>query len=45
MITARIASLKGTPAPAAAAAAAVPGDWPGPAMNDLPYLAQIVAAG
>jgi hypothetical protein len=39
MITARIASLKGTPAPAAAA---VPGDWPGPAMNDLPYLAQIV---
>jgi hypothetical protein len=42
MITARIASLKGTPAPAAVAA--VPGDWPGPAMNDLPYLAQIVDA-
>jgi len=41
MITARTASLKET----AAAIAAVPGDWPGPAMNDLPYLAQVVAAG
>jgi hypothetical protein len=38
MITARTAPLKATPAPA------VPGDWPGPAMNDLPYLAQIVVA-
>lgn len=37
MITARIATLKAIPAPAAAAA--LPGDWPGPAMNDLPYLA------
>ena len=42
MITARIASLKEIPAPAAVTA--VPGDWPGPAMNDLPYLAQIVLA-
>jgi hypothetical protein len=42
MITARITSLKGTPAPAAAPA--VPGDWPGPAMNDLPYLARTVVA-
>jgi hypothetical protein len=43
MITARIASPQGIPAPAAAAV--VPGDWPGPAMNDLPYLARIAAAG
>jgi hypothetical protein len=42
MITARIASLKKIPTPAAVTA--VPGDWPGPAMNDLPYLAQIVVA-
>jgi len=42
MITACIASFKGIPAPAAVAA--VPGDWPGPAMNDLPYLAQIAVA-
>ncbi len=41
MITARIASTKGIPAPAAA----VPGDWPGPAMNDLPYLARVVIGG
>ena len=37
MITARIAASRETPAPAAVTAA--PGDWPGPAMNDLPYLA------
>ncbi len=42
MITARIASPKGIPAPAAAAV--VPGDWPGPAKSDLPYLAGIVTA-
>jgi hypothetical protein len=42
MITAAVAPLKAIPAPAAVAA--VPGDWPGPAMNDLPYLAKIVAA-
>lgn len=43
MIIARTAARKETPAPAAVAA--VPGDWPGPAMNDLPYLPQIVVAG
>jgi hypothetical protein len=43
MITARIAPRKETaPHPAATA---IPGDWPGPAMNDLPYLAQLAAAG
>ena len=42
MITARIASLKESPA--LAAVAAVPGDWPGPAMNDLPYLAKVMVA-
>ena len=42
MITVRIASLKETLAPAAATA--VPGDWPGPGMNDLPYLAQMMVA-
>ena len=39
MITARTTPLKATPAPAAVAA--TPGDWPGPALDDFPYLAQI----
>jgi hypothetical protein len=43
MITARITPLREAPAPAAVTA--VPGDWPGPAMNDLPYLARILVAG
>jgi hypothetical protein len=43
MITARVAPLKEGPAPAAVTV--VPGDWPGPAMSDLPYLAQITVAG
>ena len=43
MITARIAPLKEAPAPAAVTA--IPGDWPGPTLNDLPYLAQFVVAG
>jgi hypothetical protein len=43
MITARIAPLREPSA--LAIVTAVPGDWPGPALNDLPYLAQIVVAG
>lgn len=39
MITARIAPLGGASAPAAVMA--MPGDWPGPAMNDFLYLAQM----
>jgi hypothetical protein len=42
MITARIAPLQ--EASALAAVAAKPGDWPGPALNDLLYLALIVVA-
>jgi hypothetical protein len=42
MITTRIASLK--EASASVAAAARPGDWPGPSLNDLPYLPQFAAA-
>jgi hypothetical protein len=42
MITARIASLKEASAPAAVTA--MPGDWPGPALNDFPYVAQIALA-
>jgi hypothetical protein len=42
MITAAVTPFKANPAPAAVAA--VPGDWPGPAMNGLPYPAQVVAA-
>jgi hypothetical protein len=43
MITARTTPLKEIPAPAAAAA--IPGDWPGPAYNDFQNLTQIVVAG
>lgn len=42
MITALIAPLKETSAPTAVTT--VPGDWPGPALNDSVYLAQIVVA-
>jgi hypothetical protein len=42
MIRSRVAPLKETTAPAAIMAA--PGDWPGPALNDFLYPAQVVAA-
>ena len=42
MFAARIASLSEPLSPVAVAA--VPGDWPGPALNDLQYLAQTVVA-
>jgi hypothetical protein len=42
MITARIASLNQNPA--IAAVAAIPGDWPGPALSDLQDLTQVVVA-
>jgi hypothetical protein len=42
MITTRLAPLRGAPAPAAVTA--VRGDWPGPAMNDLPYLEPVMVA-
>lgn len=40
MITARTAPFRGASAPAAVMA--MPGDWPGPALNDLLYLAQMM---
>jgi hypothetical protein len=43
MITTRMAPLTGTPAPAAGAA--IPGDWPGPTLNDLPSPTQIMVGG
>jgi hypothetical protein len=43
MITAPIAPLKEASAPVAITN--IPGDWPGPALNDALYLAQIVIAG
>ncbi len=43
MIAARIAPLKRTPAPAAVTT--IPGDWPGPTLNDLPSPTQIMVAG
>jgi hypothetical protein len=43
MNAARTASLKN--APASAAVMTLPGDWPGPALNDFLYLAQMVVAG
>jgi hypothetical protein len=42
MITARITPLKETPIPAAVTA--IPGDWPGPTLNDLPNLAEFAVA-
>ena len=43
MIAARSAPLKN--ASSSAAVVATPGDWPGPALNDFLYLAQMVVAG
>ena len=40
MITARTAPLRGASTPAAVTA--IPGDWPGPALDDLLYLAQML---
>ena len=42
MITSRIAPLR--EAQALAAVAAIPGDWPGPTLNDLPNLAEFAVA-
>lgn len=42
MISSRIAPLKETTA--AATTMAAPGDWPGPALNDVLYPAQVVVA-
>jgi hypothetical protein len=43
MITAFIAPA--TETSASTAVTTIPGDWPGPALNDAVYLAQIVVAG